>query len=83
MSGNTVRSRRILLRNFTKSYGKEKLAKLVSDFSIGTSGELIAQELGVTRARISQWRQAFGYTLRTYQVHEDIQAIADEGQTHG
>ena len=54
------RRRRKMLNNFIDNYGVETLKWMIGEFHEGTTLQQIAQELGVTRQRVMQWRDAFG-----------------------
>ncbi len=58
-------------KNFIKNYGVDKLEWLLEQFNLGTSGQVIADELGVSRERVRQWKNAFGSMVSFYQVHPD------------
>ena len=40
------------------------------------SGETIADEYGVSRERVRQWKNAFGIVVQQYDVDPDIQKLA-------
>ncbi len=71
-------SRRRKVRNFIKTYGVEKLEWILNQFNAGTSGQKIADELGVSRERVRQWKIAFGGLVTFYQVHPDTKEIINE-----
>ena len=53
-------SRVRVARNFINSYGKNRLHDFLSDLEKGVSGATIAKDLGVSRERVRQWKNAFG-----------------------
>lgn len=61
-----------VVRNFIHKHGKESLRKLVADFTAQRSGQEIARELGVTRQRVNQWKEAFGVTVTSYVVYPEV-----------
>lgn len=67
-----------MARNFISTYGDERFAWLLDQFEKGASGTAIAKELGVTRERVRQWRNAFGTTVHSYFVHVETQRILRE-----
>ena len=69
---------RCKIRNFIRNYGTEKLEWLIEQLNIGTSGQVIADELGVSRERVRQWKNAFGQTVSFYQVRNDLFDIIKE-----
>ena len=46
-------------------------------FRAGESGTKIGQVYGVTRQRVSQWKNALGYETVTYTVKSDIADLVD------
>ena len=42
------------------------------------SGQIIADEFGVSRERVRQWKNTFGQVLTLYQVHAEVQSVLDE-----
>ena len=72
------RRRRKMLNNFVDNYGVETLKWMIGEFQEGTTLQQIAQELGVTRQRVMQWRDAFGRRITHFKVHPRIEEIAKE-----
>lgn len=63
-------------RNFMNQYGKAKFKRFIKLLKDGTSGEAIAEEYGVSRERVRQWKNAFGSVVQSYDVAPDIQKLA-------
>ena len=61
-----------VVRNFIHKHGKEALRKMITDFTAQRSGQEIARELGVTRQRVNQWKEAFGVTVTSYVIHPEV-----------
>lgn len=72
----TEPNRKRMARHFIHAYGKEAFLALLVKFERNDSGQVIADDLGVTRERVRQWRNAFGATISVYQVHPDAAALA-------
>jgi uncharacterized protein (DUF433 family) len=49
--------------------------RLLDGLRAGESGQVIADDLGVTRERVRQWKGALGVEVRTYIVSEDVSAL--------
>lgn len=67
-----------MARNFVQRYGAEKFEFLVTSLSDGTSGQTIADEFGVSRERVRQWKNAFVQVITLYQIYPEIQRVMDE-----
>jgi hypothetical protein len=63
-------------RNFISQYGKAKFKRFLKLLRQGASGEAIAEEYGVSRERVRQWKNAFGEVVQTYDIDPGIQKIA-------
>lgn len=70
-------SRERVARNFVERFGADRLQILLQGFARGESGQVIADEFGVSRERVRQWKNTFGTSVSLYQVHPEIQRIAD------
>ena len=62
-------------RNFIRNYGKKAFRMLLTAFENQESGQVIADQLGVSRERVRQWRNTFGQTVSVYRVHADVEAL--------
>jgi len=71
-------SRERIARNFVNRYGIQKFERLLTLFSMGESGQTIADEFSVSRERVRQWKNAFGQVLTLYQVFPEVQQILDD-----
>ena len=58
--------------NFLQKYGEDALKRMIDQFSDGTSHKVIADELGVSRERVRQWRRLMGTTITIYNVHPEV-----------
>ena len=70
--------RQKVARNFIKTYGRSRFRELLSSLAEGKSGQLIANDFGVSRERVRQWKNAFGQVITIYQVYPEIQKVLDE-----
>lgn len=48
---------------------------MIADFSAQRSGQEMAKELGVTRQRVNQWKEAFGVTVTSYVIHPEVNQL--------
>lgn len=64
---------------FIKKYSWPRFIRLIELFKKSTSGPEIAQEFGVTRQRIAQWRSAFGSYKSTFVLNPDIEKLVTTG----
>ncbi|MBM4391613.1 MAG: hypothetical protein FJ090_10870 [Deltaproteobacteria bacterium] len=74
----TVRSRERVARNFIKSYGRTKFRRLLEALANAESGQTLADEFGVSRERIRQWKNTFGTVITVYQVHPEVERLLRE-----
>lgn len=58
--------------NFVKNRGTDGLKKFVSSLVNRRSGQAIAQQMGVSRERVRQWKKAFGQTQRAYTIYPEV-----------
>lgn len=58
--------------NFLQKYGEDALKRMIEQFAAGTSHQVIADELGVSRERVRQWRRLMGSTITIYNVHPEV-----------
>jgi hypothetical protein len=73
-----AKNRERIANNFVERYGADRLRRLLEALANGESGEAIAQEFGVSRERVRQWKNAFGTIVTLYQIHPDVQRVAEE-----
>jgi hypothetical protein len=64
-----------IARNIIARHGRGGLVRLLDGLRAGESGQVIADDLGVTRERVRQWKGALGVEVRTYIVSEDVSAL--------
>jgi DNA-directed RNA polymerase sigma subunit (sigma70/sigma32) len=79
----TVRQQTTRIRvakEFVKNHGKAKLEYLLTSLQNGLSGQLIANELGVTRERIRQWKIRFGEEKFVYQPKQYVIRVLNGGE---
>ena len=67
-----ITSRERVALNFIDKYGEEVLRSMLQHFSDGTSHQVVANELGVSRERVRQWRRLMGTTITVYNVHPEV-----------
>ena len=63
--------------NFVKRYGVSRFRQLIEALEAGESGQTIADEFGVSRERVRQWKNSFGSVFTMYQVHPDVRRLLD------
>lgn len=66
-----------MIRNFIERHGEDRLRWLIEAFARGESGQVIADELRVSRERVRQWKHAFGQVIHVYQVHPEVRRALD------
>jgi DNA-directed RNA polymerase sigma subunit (sigma70/sigma32) len=81
MATTKAKSRERVARNFIKSYGRSKFRRLLQALGEGESGQTIANEFGVSRERVRQWKNAFGTVITLYQLHPEVERILRERRT--
>lgn len=81
MATPSAKSRERVARNFIKSYGRSKFRRLLQALGEGESGQVIADEFGVSRERVRQWKNAFGTVITLYQLHPEVERILKERRT--
>jgi len=70
-------------RNFIKTYGKVQFKWLLNALANGENGQKIADEMGVSRERVRQWKNLFGSMVTMYRIHPDVLKVikVDESNT--
>jgi DNA-directed RNA polymerase sigma subunit (sigma70/sigma32) len=81
MATTKAKSRERVARNFIKSYGRSKFRRLLQALGEGESGQTIANEFGVSRERVRQWKNAFGTVITLYQLHPEVERLLRERRT--
>ena len=71
-------AKRQKVANFIKNYGRSRFRELLSNLAEGKSGRLIADEFGVSRERVRQWKNTFGDMVTIYQLHPEIEKILND-----
>ena len=77
----SVRKREKVARNFIKTYGRAKFRRLLSSIAESESGQVIANEFGVSRERVRQWKNIFGEVITTYRVYPEIERMLGAGRS--
>ncbi|GDX83924.1 hypothetical protein LBMAG42_57350 [Deltaproteobacteria bacterium] len=77
----STRSRERVARNFVKSYGRTRFRRLLEALANAESGQALAEEFGVSRERIRQWKNTFGTVITVYQVHPEVERLLRERRT--
>jgi hypothetical protein len=72
LGGKMDKTKARTLKNFLKKHGRRKLLWMLKALQDGKSGQEIANELGVTRERVRQWKMMFGEPVTTYKVDADV-----------
>ncbi|MED5369935.1 MAG: helix-turn-helix domain-containing protein [Myxococcota bacterium] len=75
------KSRERVARNFIRSYGRSRFRRLLEALAAGESGQKVADEFGVSRERVRQWKNTFGTVITIYQVHPEVDRILRERRT--
>ncbi len=75
---SNAKSRERVARNFIRSYGLARFRRLLEALASGESGQAIANEFGVSRERVRQWKNTFGTVITIYQVHPEVDRILKE-----
>lgn len=63
-----LRRRERVVRNIVERHGRAGLRRLVEGFRANESGQVLGDDLGVTRERVRQWKEILGREVRTYLV---------------
>ena len=74
-----TRRRSRIAKNITARHGEGGLLRLLDGLRAGESGQSIANDLGVTRERVRQWKLALGQEVRTYMIHPEVLTILGVG----
>lgn len=81
MAVASAKSRERVARNFIKSYGRTKFRRLLEALAAAESGQVIADEFGVSRERVRQWKNTFGEVIIHYRVFPEVDRILRERQS--
>ncbi|MFH1466621.1 MAG: helix-turn-helix domain-containing protein [Pseudomonadota bacterium] len=80
MSVPSTKSRERVARNFVRTYGRARFRRLIEALERGESGQEIANEFGVSRERVRQWKNTFGQVITLYQLHPEVERILREAR---
>ncbi len=75
MSTPLPKSRERVARNFIRTYGRTRFRRLLEALAAGESGQRIADEFGVSRERVRQWKNTFGEVIVHYRVYPEVDRI--------
>ncbi len=78
MSTPSAKSRERVARNFIRTYGRQRFQRLLEALAANESGQAIAEEFGVSRERVRQWKITFGTVITHYQLHPEVERILAE-----
>ena len=81
MAVASSKSRERVARNFIKSYGRQRFRRLLDALARAESGQAIADEFGVSRERVRQWKNTFGEVITYYRVFPEVDRILSERQS--
>ena len=81
MPTNSAKTRQRVARNFIRTYGRTRFRRLLEALAAGESGQAIADEFGVSRERVRQWKNTFGEVITYYRVFPEVDRILKERQT--
>ena len=73
-----IRSRERVARNFIKTYGRARFRRLLEALAHAESGQTVADEFGVSRERVRQWKNTFGTVITKYQIHPEVERLLNE-----
>ena len=62
-------------RNILRSHGRVKLRRLLDGLVAQESGQLIANDLGVSRERVRQWKMVLTRTVTSVTVEPDVSRV--------
>jgi DNA-directed RNA polymerase sigma subunit (sigma70/sigma32) len=54
------------------------LKRLIDLLHEEASGQAIAEELGVSRERVRQWKNVFGKRISYFEVYPEVQTVLEE-----
>lgn len=74
-SDKEARRRSRIARNIMARHGRGGLHRLLDGLRAGESGQTIADDLGVSRERVRQWKLVLGREVRTYIVSDEAKRI--------
>jgi hypothetical protein len=74
----SAKSRERVARNFIRTYGRSRFRRLLEALASNESGQTIANEFGVSRERVRQWKNTFGTVITLYQVHPEVERVLRE-----
>lgn len=77
------RSRERVARNFIRTHGRRRFRQLLEALANNESGQAIAEEFGVSRERVRQWKNTFGTVITLYQLHPEVERILNEQRRAG
>ena len=78
MAKSASASRERVARNFIRRYGRVKFRRLLDALGRSESGQVIADEFGVSRERVRQWKNAFGTVITMYQLDPVVEHMLNE-----
>lgn len=78
MSTSSAKTRQRVARNFIRTYGRTRFRRLLEALAGGESGQAIADEFGVSRERVRQWKNTFGEVITYYRVFPEVDRILKE-----
>ncbi len=62
--------------NIVEEHGRRGLRKLLAMFDSGESGTVIAEQFGVSRQRVHQWKQLLGECHTSYAPDSRVAELA-------
>ncbi|NOY24986.1 MAG: hypothetical protein GXP62_03850 [Oligoflexia bacterium] len=81
MASSNAKTRQRVARNFIRTYGRTRFRRLLQALASAESGQAIADEFGVSRERVRQWKNMFGEVITYYRVFPEVDIILKERQT--
>lgn len=61
--------------NIIKKYGRDRFLFLIACFKNSISYRRIAEEFGVSRQRVFQWKRQMGQTKKVFYIYKDIENL--------
>ena len=80
MATTPAKTRQRVARNYIRTYGRQRFRRLLEALAGAESGQVIADEFGVSRERVRQWKNTFGEVITYYRVFPEVDRILKERQ---
>lgn len=64
--------------NLIQKYGQDDFLRLIERFKANDNNQKIADDFGVSRERVRQWKHTLGRTFTFFEVDPDVKALLRE-----